>query len=224
MIDPEGLEEDEEIISSSSINITETYTTKFLKISIWAQITQKNHEELTPVSFGTIHAVKSDSNNSSTINTNKDLQTAEELDKKRKRPWKNTTKVYTPIERDADGQIKLPIQLGALTIFSLGTVITDKKKFHHKRYIWPVGFKSSRSYASLKDFNQRCDYINEIVDGGNEPKFIVTCKDDPDNPIISATASGAWTEIVKRINDQKREMTGKRMFTTVSGPEMFGYG
>jgi len=113
--------------------------------------------------------------------------------------------------------------LGALTIFSLGTVITDKKKFHHKRYIWPVGFKSSRSYASLKDFNQRCDYINEIVDGGSEPKFIVTCKDDPDNPIISATASGAWTEIVKRINDQKREMTGKRMFTTVSGPEMFGY-
>jgi hypothetical protein len=39
----------------------------------------------------------------------------------------------------------------------------------------------------------------------------------------SNTSSGAWTEIVRRIIEMKERETGKRMFTAISGPEMFGY-
>jgi len=56
-------------------------------------------------------------------------------------------------------------------------------------------------------------------------RFIVTCYEDPKNPIVieANTASGAWAQVGKRINDLKEELTGKRMFTQLSGPEMFGF-
>jgi hypothetical protein len=68
-------------------------------------------------------------------------------------------------------------------------------------------------------------YESEIRDGGDDPLFVVTCLEDPNNPIeISApTASGAWAEVGKRVNDMKEHLTGKRMFTQLSGPEMFGF-
>ena len=49
--------------------------------------------------------------------------------------------------------------------------------------------------------NERCDYLCEILDGGNAPLYKVTCSEDPDNPIIKDASSGAWIEICKRIND-----------------------
>jgi len=104
---------------------------------------------------------------------------------------------------------------------SLGKVVTDRKKFHAKRYIWPVGFKSTRQYPSMADPTVRVLYTSEIVDGGDEPKFNVT--PEGGETIQATTPSGAWTEVVKRVNDMKLEKTGKRLFTTVSGPEMFGF-
>lgn len=98
----------------------------------------------------------------------------------------------------------MPIVIGGLTVLSMGKIVSDRKKFHSKRYIWPVGFKSVRTYASLKgttftrkrssslsalidrlsDFNRKCEYVNEIIDGGTEPKFVVTCMDDPEHPLV----------------------------------------
>ena len=86
----------------------------------------------------------------------------------------------------------MPIQLRGLTIENLGTVVYDRPKFHAKRYIWPVGFKSSRMYASITTLDQRCLYTSEIVDRGEEPGFLITCWEDENNPITieKPTASG----------------------------------
>jgi hypothetical protein len=43
--------------------------------------------------------------------------------------------------------------------------------------------------------NKRCDYVCEILDGGNSPLFKVTSMEDPDNPIIRDASSGAWIYI-----------------------------
>ena len=49
--------------------------------------------------------------------------------------------------------------------------------------------------------NERCEYLCEILDGGNSPLFKVTSSEDPENPIIKEASSGVWIEICKRIND-----------------------
>jgi hypothetical protein len=67
--------------------------------------------------------------------------------------------------------------------------------------------------------NRRCDYICEILDGGNGPLYKVTCSDDPDNPIIKDASSSNWIDIHKKIN----ELNGSnRTNITVSGPDRFG--
>eukprot|EP01090_Pellita_catalonica_P016153 TRINITY_DN4558_c0_g1_i1.p1 TRINITY_DN4558_c0_g1~~TRINITY_DN4558_c0_g1_i1.p1 ORF type:complete len:541 (+),score=110.11 TRINITY_DN4558_c0_g1_i1:94-1716(+) len=149
-------------------------------------------------------------------------------DAKRKR-HSRSVKMYTPAPRDADGNVIFPIHIGGLTILDLGHIAHKRKKFHAKRYIWPIGFKSTRLYPSFRNPEVRIKYASEIVDGGNEPVFVVEplfedgepCKEN--ERIIATTPSGAWTEVVKRVNSLKLEKTGKRLFTTVSGPEMFGF-
>lgn len=157
---------------------------------------------------------------------NEQLKMEEGLKKKKKKRHANVAaKKYYQVPTDANGNPIMPIEMRGLTIHSLGKIVVDRKKFHAKRYIWPAGFKSSRVYCSMTNLNARCEYSSEIVDGEAEPKFIVTCYEDPKNPIVieANTASGAWAQVGKRINDLKEELTGKRMFTQLSGPEMFGF-
>lgn len=52
----------------------------------------------------------------------------------------------------------------------------------------------------------RCEYTSEIVENGEEPSFIVTCYEDPKNPIVIVrpTASGAWAEVGKKFFELKK--------------------
>eukprot|EP01119_Soliformovum_irregulare_P015187 TRINITY_DN4238_c0_g1_i3.p1 TRINITY_DN4238_c0_g1~~TRINITY_DN4238_c0_g1_i3.p1 ORF type:complete len:473 (-),score=137.10 TRINITY_DN4238_c0_g1_i3:531-1949(-) len=144
---------------------------------------------------------------------------------KRKPNTPHLVKKYIPVKMDKDNKPVFPIQLRGLTIESLGKIVYDRPKFHAKRYIWPVGFKSSRIYNSMTQLDQRCEYTSEIVENGDEPSFIVTCYEDPKNPIVIVrpTASGAWAEVGKKFFELKKEVTGKDTFTQLSGPEMFGF-
>ena len=51
-------------------------------------------------------------------------------------PWET---IHTP----------MPLRLGSLTIIDLGRIEFVKPRFHDTNYIWPVGFTSTRVYASL---------------------------------------------------------------------------
>ncbi len=52
---------------------------------------------------------------------------------KRKPNIPHLIKKYTPVPLDKEGKPIMPIQLRGLTIHSLGTVFSDKPKFHAKR-------------------------------------------------------------------------------------------
>jgi len=67
--------------------------------------------------------------------------------------------------------------------------------------------------------NGRCEYICEILDGGNAPLFKITCTEDPENPLIKDSSSGAWIDICKKINELQGTV---RKTVTVSGPDRFG--
>lgn len=145
-------------------------------------------------------------------------------------PAPSTSSVAANVTRSSDAEESqgaatphshLPLVLGnVLTITDLGRIEYQKPGFHSDRYIFPVGFRSERLYFSYKNLDQRVKYICEILDlGGESPMFRVTPEDDLQNAVTSATPTGAWTPLLKRIQEAKQQ----RQFTTVSGPEYFGF-
>lgn len=49
-------------------------------------------------------------------------------------------------------------------------IITDRALFHDECAIYPVGFCSTRIYASMKNPEQQCLYTCQIKDGGAGPQ------------------------------------------------------
>lgn len=95
----------------------------------------------------------------------------------------------------------------------------ERSAYHTSKNFFPIGFKSLREYTSINKIGERAQYICEILDGGNNPIFKVTCSEEPNNPLIKESSSGAWIEICKRINELHG---GKRQNVTVSGPDRYG--
>jgi len=49
-------------------------------------------------------------------------------------------------------------------------IITDRMLFHDECAIYPVGFCSTRFFASMKNPEQQCLYTCQIKDGGTGPQ------------------------------------------------------
>ncbi|KAG0288563.1 hypothetical protein BGZ96_007701 [Linnemannia gamsii] len=123
------------------------------------------------------------------------------------------------VERDDQGNVKLPVTVGIITILNIGYVVYDREAFHNDRYIWPVGYKMSRSYNSMVDPTTHTTYTCSVIDDGEAPKFQIDAEDQPGKPIIAGTATGAWTHIVKAANAiRKRDHSN-----SASGPDYFGF-
>lgn len=94
----------------------------------------------------------------------------------RKRKPENSTPtdegVQTPMKRlnfavGQDGNPILPLSLGVVTLQDLGRVEWSREAFHNKRYVWPIGFHTTRTYASCIDADQPSAlYHSRILDGG----------------------------------------------------------
>lgn len=56
------------------------------------------------------------------------------------------------------------------------------------------------------------------------PLFRVALEDAEEEAIIEKSATAAWSTVISKVNNLKTEETGKRQFTSVSGPEYFGFG
>ncbi|KAI2563392.1 TBRG1 isoform 10, partial [Pan troglodytes] len=63
-------------------------------------------------------------------------------------------------------------------------IITDRPGFHDESAIYPVGYCSTRIYASMKCPDQKCLYTCQIKDGGVQPQFEIVPEDDPQNAIV----------------------------------------
>ncbi|KAG2226682.1 hypothetical protein INT45_001029 [Circinella minor] len=152
---------------------------------------------------------------------NRDLATVASAPPKRSKlsriPVK--TRRVQPIDRDEQGQPKLPQQIGVLTVLALGKIVSDRDTFHNERYIFPVGYTVSRTYPSMKDPNNNTVITSTILDGGDGPRFHVIAADQPDEPIIANSATGAWTVVVRRSN----EIRQREHSNSASGPDYYGF-
>jgi len=149
----------------------------------------------------------------------KALKSSDGAKGKAKKTKRRASSTYKPATVDKAGP-KMPLIVGDLTVESLGAIIPQQPYISDK-HIWPVGFKSSRFFSSMTNPEQRVKYTSEITDGGDKPQFVVTAEDDPQNPIISYSPSGAWRAVLKKVFEKNGgEDSAKN--TSVSGALRFG--
>ena len=129
------------------------------------------------------------------------------------------TRRVQPVERDENGNVKLPQQIGGLTVVNLGKIVYDREAFHNERYIFPVGFTVERTYPSMVNPNSNTSIVSTILDGGDGPRFHIVAADMPDQPIIANSATGAWTVVVRRSN----EIRHREHSNSASGPDYYGF-
>jgi len=138
---------------------------------------------------------------------------------KRKKPGTAMKRKVQSIPVDEEGMPVFPLVLGGLTVHELGEVVYDRPGFHSQRYIWPVGYCSSRLYPSMITPENRVVYTCKILDGGSEPVFEITPEDCKEQPITASTATACHCAVLRRLNKAR----GKETTNTGSGPEFFGY-
>uniref|UniRef100_A0A3Q3VVB5 HTH HARE-type domain-containing protein n=1 Tax=Mola mola TaxID=94237 RepID=A0A3Q3VVB5_MOLML len=138
------------------------------------------------------------------------------MSKKRKLS-SGSRKLVQPIPLDSSGRPVFPIVLGGLTIYSLGEIITDRMLFHDECAIYPVGFCSTRIFASMKNPNQQCLYTCQIKDGGTGPQFEIVPEEDPQNAIVASSALTCHSNLLKAI----ASVSSKSVVP--SGADFFGF-
>uniref|UniRef100_A0A673J0F7 Transforming growth factor beta regulator 1 n=1 Tax=Sinocyclocheilus rhinocerous TaxID=307959 RepID=A0A673J0F7_9TELE len=140
--------------------------------------------------------------------------------KKRKVAGGGVRKLVQPISLDSSGRPVFPIVLGGLTVYSLGEIITDRALFHDETAIYPVGFCSTRVFASMKNPDQKCLYTCQIKDGGQGPQFEIAPEDNPQNAIVASSALTCHANLLKAIAARR----GKSLTNIVpSGADFFGF-
>ncbi|XP_068440731.1 transforming growth factor beta regulator 1 isoform X2 [Clinocottus analis] len=129
-------------------------------------------------------------------------------------------KLVQPIALDSSGRPVFPIALGGLTVYSLGEIITDRMLFHDECAIYPVGFCSTRVFASMKIPDQHCLYTCQIKDMGAGPQFEIVPEIDPQNAIVASSALTCHANLLKAI----ASVSSKSVAPVVpSGADFFGF-
>ncbi|KAK7152289.1 hypothetical protein R3I94_008576 [Phoxinus phoxinus] len=139
--------------------------------------------------------------------------------KRRKVAEGGVRKLVQPISLDSSGRPLFPIVLGGLTVYSLGEIITDRALFHDDTAIYPVGFCSTRVFASMKNSDQKCLYTCQIKDGGQGPQFEIAPEDDPQNAIVASSALTCHTNLLKAISRSAKPLIN----IVPSGADFFGF-
>nr|XP_050051294.1 transforming growth factor beta regulator 1-like [Dermacentor andersoni] len=89
---------------------------------------------------------------------------------KRRKPAGADKRLVAPIPLDSCGRPLFPIVLPGCKVHSLGEIVTDRAGFHCQESLYPVGYCSSRIYASVLNANHACIYTCTILDAGTGPR------------------------------------------------------
>ncbi|KAJ3143229.1 hypothetical protein HK100_000028 [Physocladia obscura] len=138
---------------------------------------------------------------------------------RKRRPVTSKMNRIQKYETDESGAPILPITTTAShTVHSFGSIVHDRSAYHTERYIFPVGYKCVKSFLSILDPDKTMNYMCEILDGGDSPKFVVTPEECPDRAVSATSATGAWVPFLKAAHGLRQ----KEHHSGLSGPDFFG--
>jgi hypothetical protein len=123
-----------------------------------------------------------------------------------------------------------PLNLGTLSVLSLGKIVKDSEHFHDQHYIWTEGYTAIRRYNSIRDPATIVGYRMEVVRNPcmlSLPMFRVT--PDDELPIEGPSPSACWKKLYLKLQKVK-EKSGKKFgpehekrHPWRSGAAMFGF-
>jgi hypothetical protein len=122
-------------------------------------------------------------------------------------------------------QTEFPFKAAGATIASLGKIVTGRRStmFHSQKYLWPVGFHSTRTYGSCIDPTVKTEYVSEILDAGESGALFRVTAADNGQRFEGNTPSAAWVQVVRAWNEAKKAYGYSARSSAVSGPEMYGF-
>lgn len=132
--------------------------------------------------------------------------------KRRAAPELGIRRLVPPLPLDPSGCPIFPITLGSLTVYSLGEIVPDRPSFHTECAIYPVGYCSTRIFASARRPVHRCLYTCQIKDGGAGPRFEITPEDEPGCVVSGPTPDACHAQLLEAVGAVQVEPAGAEFF------------
>ncbi|TPP61053.1 Histone-lysine N-methyltransferase MLL3 [Fasciola gigantica] len=120
------------------------------------------------------------------------------------------------------------VRIGSVYLQSVGQLLPHQIEsgyFHARRYIYPVGFRSTRIYWSMRKPKSRARYVCEILESGGRPLFKITVidKDFEDLVFTHETCSGVWRCVLSKIEQLREQNKLVRLFSQhLKGEDLYG--
>ncbi|KAH7829345.1 putative F/Y-rich N-terminus [Monocercomonoides exilis] len=111
------------------------------------------------------------------------------------------------------------IHIGDDELINTGVVVTDRPAYHTQRHIFPVGYKYKHKFTCLKHPTMKHLYLCEILDGGENPLFRVTCLCDESITFTETSSSACFSKILQEL--QKTNPVRRQTFA-IQGTRCFG--
>ena len=80
------------------------------------------------------------SNNSSTTTNNANSSHNTKSSQPQSQQVSTAVRTYYDVDRDANGNYALPVEIDSWTVVDLGTIVYDRPAYHNQRYIYPVNY------------------------------------------------------------------------------------
>ncbi|KAJ8303648.1 hypothetical protein KUTeg_018800, partial [Tegillarca granosa] len=120
------------------------------------------------------------------------------------------------------------LRIGSLILHSIGQLLPHQimtGKFHTREFIFPVGYRSSRLYWSMRRLYMRCRYICSILEGDGKPEFCIRVVEKGFEDIIFRDSSPklVWYKVLEPLEKMRRNADLVKIFPSfVTGEELFG--
>ncbi|KAL1463720.1 hypothetical protein WDU94_015446 [Cyamophila willieti] len=173
---------------------------------------RSNSEDSKPSSSSASCSTTTISSNSNTSTTSSNNSST--LSKPRKPPGSpivKRKKLTHQIKLDGSGQPVFPIELGAFTVHSLGE-ISGTAGFNTTDIIFPIGYCSTRVYASTRNPKQECLYVCLVKEMGGHPRFEISADNEPNMPIIGSTPDDCHFILLQRLSITRVQPKGIDFF------------
>lgn len=112
-----------------------------------------------------------------------------------------------PINVDQNGRPIFPIEMGPLSIYSIGEIVNSYSHYHDSKCIFPVGYCSTR-LCSSSSLEQPSLYTCKILDDGHSPKFEISPEDSPETIFSSHIITDAYSRFQNSLGSQPNDLTG----------------
>ncbi|OWF43010.1 Histone-lysine N-methyltransferase 2C [Mizuhopecten yessoensis] len=134
--------------------------------------------------------------------------------------------VASMVHRQQEGNFTL--RVGSLILHSIGHLMPYQivsAKYHTRDYIYPVGYKSSRFYWSMRRLYKRCRYVCSVYENEGQAGFKIQVVERGFEDLVMEdnTPRGVWSKVLEPLDKMRKNADLVKIFPNfITGEELFG--